>query len=234
MKSLNINQTKLKSWITFSIIFLILLSCSDETDIQEDRINKMKEEYRAIKQSTLPEVSTTDLSIFRKSAKDGHAMGKVVIKFPEWGITEIYSFKAKTGHGEVTGYFEVEDFVDETGEGFDHCWGKITCITFEDDGKTARLSGEVTGSVNHPDGVMPEHHYARFTVVDNHKSPDQATALFVGQPLEDCEYHCNVGIPVEDMAWWGTFREIEGMIKVKPKNCLKKRNNKFTYRSKDD
>ena len=222
MKTLNIKPIKNLSWLSISLPLVFLFSCIDETKDFQNSKNNLKEEFRALKNSANTVTMTEDLSVLRKCANEGHAMGKVELKFPEWGITEIYSFKVKSVHGRVFGYFDVEDFVDETGEGFDHCWGIISCVTFEEDGKTARLSGEVTGAVNYPDGDLPANHFARFTVVDNYKTPDQATALFTGQPQDLCDYHCTLGIPVDDESWWGTFREIEGKIMVKQKKSKEK------------
>jgi len=68
---------------------------------------------------------------------------------------------------------------------------------------------------------LPENHFAVFTIVIDPDGTITATPIFSGQTPETVDYHCSVGIPVDDPFWWGIFLEVEGTAKMETKKCKK-------------
>ena len=109
---------------------------------------------------------------------------------------EVYNFEVESEDGEVEGIFKVRDF-DADGN-FLVVSGKVTCVTVEPDGITARLGGEVTRSrdnVGLPDFAGT---FAVWTVIANEDGPAQVTDLRFGIGNAAVpDFHCNVGFPLD-------------------------------------
>ena len=139
--------------------------------------------------------------------------GHIERDLTDFGVLEKYSFHAHyLGNGRVEGRWQLEDFYDD---GFKEvARGRVTCLTIEADGRTARIGG-ITDEATNPVNIGFD---ALWIVVDNgegaNAAEDQATDLRYGQPSGLAAEHCEVGFPPEA---FGTFGEsVRANVQVRP------------------
>lgn len=134
------------------------------------------------------------------------------------GLDETYSFNATLKAGEISGTFEVVDNYLSTGN-IDWVKGEVTCMVFEDDCKTVRMTGIITDSGDpYYIGL-----YAYWLAEDNGNGGlDASTDIRFGADELSAQYHCEVGYTKEEFDLSGTvfYQTIEGNIKVKSMDCL--------------
>ena len=153
---------------------------------------------------------------FASGSSGPSASGHIERDF-EGCCVEKYSFTAHyLGDGSVQGRFNVRDlFLDGSPKAFGK--GRVTCITVEPDGKTARMGG-IVESADVPEFVGT---HAVWTVVDNGEGrndpPDQGTDLRWGLPPEAFDFagfHCAVGFTPDDFGTFGLSGR--GNVQVQP------------------
>lgn len=201
-----------------SLVLLFTYSCNKENEIITQAGSTPLEKLQAIK-TVLPQNYNGDGPSMHQNFHKGEVKGDVTLDFTAllgWPILEVYSFKAESHGNNVEGYFEATDYWIPTGDIIGQFAGRVTCVTFEEDCRTARLGGEVEYALGEPE--LPPNHYAFWTVRDNKKDAvDQATDLRAGQWPDWRDYHCEVGFSIE---WFETFMEIaSGEIKVEAQKC---------------
>lgn len=128
--------------------------------------------------------------------------------------TEAHSYSAKIKDRVIEGSFEVYNFGLE-GEPVSDAKGEVICIVFEDDCKTARITGIITSG---SDPTFPGL-YAIWTVVDNGMDINGTTDI--RYPLDEAtaKYHCEVGVSLD---WYNfdSYFSCEGKVQVRSKNCF--------------
>lgn len=127
--------------------------------------------------------------------------------------SEVHSYKATVINGVVGGSFEAFNY-DKNGVMRKDAKGKVTCVVFQKDCKTVRMTGIITESTD-PFYIGK---YAIWTVVDNGDELDQTTDLRYGVPEATALYHCSNGYSLDYFSE-GLFLTTEGDIKVECKAC---------------
>lgn len=214
---------KFKSMIGSAAIFcmlLVVVSCNmDETanspDLGNDNIKLVKPGIPVPADYIPGKVNARE----NWMAGEGWAKAYEIPYYTEvfGGIQETYSFEATLKAGEISGTFEVTDYF----ELFDQTnWvkGEVTCMVFEDDCKTVRITGIITDS-DDPNNIGD---FAYWIAEDNGNGGlDASTDIRWGMSQEAAEYHCEVGFTKEefDLAGFSLFLPTEGNIKVKSLDC---------------
>ena len=149
------------------------------------------------------------------SGGSGPSASGHIERFFEGCCVEKYSFNAHSlADGSVQGRFNVRDlFIDGSEKAF--AKGRVTCMTVEPDGKTARIGGTVE-SADVPEFVGTD---AVWIVRDNGEGrkdpPDQGTDLRWGLPPgEFAQFHCDVGFTPDDFSTFGLSGR--GNVQVRP------------------
>ena len=176
-----------------ALIMALALGCSDQVGPNQTGAS-----------SSAPSFARTS-----QSSVSGH----IERDLTDFGVLEKYSFHAHyLGNGGVEGGWQLEDFY---ANGFKEvARGRVTCLTIEADGRTARIGG-ITDEATNPVNIGFD---AVWVVVDNGEGAnapeDEATDLRYGQPSGLAAEHCEVGIPPEA---FGTFGEsVRANVQVRP------------------
>lgn len=139
---------------------------------------------------------------------EGTIAGKAVLDlgvsdfFPP--LIEEFRFWAESKDGEVRGRFDVWDY-DPEGNLIVEGHGIVTCLVFEEDGRTVRLAGETTSGSGRGGGAL-------WTVIDNGVedgnqgqrdggTADATSGLFFGTSQGGRDFHCAVGIPKDNLTF---------------------------------
>lgn len=127
-------------WMVFTLLFLLLfIGCSapavapDEPAASSSKLNAPN--------SFGATVGTSTASKSNESEMEGEVEGEG-IPLDFFGFNEFDTYEVEIENGEVDGDFSVEVFDPGTGALLEDAAGEITCVTFEQDGRTARLGGE--------------------------------------------------------------------------------------------
>lgn len=127
--------------------------------------------------------------------------------------TENYSFNASIKNKVIEGTFEVFNY-DRNGISVSDAKGNITCIVFEEDCKTARITGIITS------GSDPEFLglYAVWTVVDDGLDLNETTDIRYPIDEATAKYHCEEGLTLDWFNMESMF-SAGGKVKVESKDC---------------
>lgn len=127
--------------------------------------------------------------------------------------TEIHSYSAKIKDRVVEGTFEVYNF-DVAGDPVSDAQGTIIGIAFEQDCKTARISGKITS------GSDPTYlgKYAVWTVVDNGSTINESTDIRYPTDSETAKYHLDGGLALD---WYGfpSYFSAKNKVQLQSKGC---------------
>jgi len=128
--------------------------------------------------------------------------------------TEIHSYDAEIKNQRVNGAFVVHNF-DKDGGPVSDAKGEVICIVFEEDCKTARITGVIT-SGSDPTFIGL---YAIWTVLDNGMGLNETTDIRYPIDQATADYHCNVGVPLE---WYNfdSYFSSEGKVQVRSLDCF--------------
>ncbi|HSF56012.1 MAG TPA: hypothetical protein VLA71_19810 [Algoriphagus sp.] len=127
--------------------------------------------------------------------------------------TEIHSYNASIKDKIVEGTFEVYNF-DREGNPVSDAQGKIESIVFEEDCKTARITGIIT-TASDPEFLEL---YAVWTVIDNGAGLNETTDIRYPIDPETAKYHRDAGLSLE----WYSFKSYfsaEGKVHLESKGC---------------
>lgn len=127
--------------------------------------------------------------------------------------TEKHSYYAKIKDRVVEGTFEVYNF-DLEGEPVSDAQGEIESIVFEQDCKTARITGIITkGSDPTYLGL-----YAVWTVIDNGSNINETSDIRYPIDPETAKYHRDGGLSLD---WYGftSYFSAENKVQLQSKGC---------------
>ncbi|WP_296704992.1 hypothetical protein [Algoriphagus sp.] len=127
--------------------------------------------------------------------------------------TEYHTYDAKLKGGDLEGTFKL---LAVEPNGFElRLDGEITCLVFEEDCQTARI----TGIINNSTIPFYKGRYVRWTVIDNGDSGDLTTDMQFSVSQEMAEFHCQTGAGVENF-YSGEFLLPKGDVKIKSMECF--------------
>jgi hypothetical protein len=128
--------------------------------------------------------------------------------------TEVHSYRAEIKDQRVEGTFEVYNF-DKNGGPVSDAKGQVICIAFEEDCKTARITGVITSGSDPAFAGL----YAIWTVVDNGMDINETTDIRYPIDQATADYHCEVGVPLE---WYNfdSYFSCEGKVQVRALDCF--------------
>ncbi|MCL6259159.1 hypothetical protein M3O96_08675 [Aquiflexum sp. TKW24L] len=129
--------------------------------------------------------------------------------------TESQSYKATLKAGTISGTFEVSNF-DENGVLEAFAKGDVTCMVFEEDCKTVRMTGVIT-ETNVPGFVG---RYAIWIAEDNGIGLDATTDIRYGLVKATADFHCETGFTIAAFGAGAFFEGIDANVKVHSKDCF--------------
>lgn len=205
------------------LLFIVTVLGSCQMESETENINKKVQDFMSLKGDEFPDSENSiplgNQSSRKWNAGEGWVKAEnvaVELKDPFGNLlaTEYHTYDAKLKDGVLEGTFQLFAI---TSDGSDELRldGEITCLVFEEDCKTARITGLIQNS------TIPFliGRYAKLIVVDNGETGDLSSDLQFGGQLESAEYHCLVGAGIESF-YSGDFLVPVGDIKVKSMECF--------------
>lgn len=198
-----------------SLLIFVAMGCSevDQNPIQKDVASAFQKPDLKGPVDFIPDYNA-------KTWLPGEGWAKaydVPLEFDPEGIfgggSELHSYKATIKDGVVEGTFEVYNW-DEEGEPSTWALGDVTCIIFEEDCMTVRMTGVITEA---SDEVLVGR-YAAWIAVDYGDGMDVTTDLRYNLSEGQANYHCFIGYTPEEFGL-DELLETSGNVKVKSMDC---------------